>query len=366
MRLEHLLTLKGHRALCQISDTLLTGRRNKLYLFDIPTRRQTMVGVLKMSFKDWLIAQSRLLRRVFRFGIQCSIPLTATVFLISYKNTLYSVDIASSAIDIDKQNRPGFRPLAFSRIAGVPGFDKLICYGEYVSNRQKQPIHIFGRSEEGDWKSLFTFPIGEIEHIHSLVPDPYRQCVWILTGDYDQAAAIWLAKDNFQHIECVLRGSQKNRCSTAYPVPEGLLYATDSHLEKNSIRMLYSVGGKWLTRQLYSMVGSCIYSVQLGDTYYFSTAYEPGKPMGNRLRDLLEIKPGPGIKSSHCEVIAGNPQTGFTCVLRWKVDRLPKRLFQFSSIRFPVIYGQSSDLLAVYGTGCKGHNDRTELFYVRQ
>jgi len=103
--------------------------------------------------------------------------------------------------------------------------------------------------------------------------------------------------------------------------------------------------------------------MKLGNNFIFSTAYEPGPPTGKYFYDLIDTKPGPGILSSYCDVVMGNIEEGFEPVLKWKADKWPKRLFQFSSIIFPMSIS-SSNYLPLYGQGCISHDDRTELYTI--
>lgn len=363
MQIDFICTLKGHRPLCQDDNTLLTIKSCRIHLLSFETLDIREIVRLPQSILVRLIAISRLARRVLRMDTYCSIQIDDYHFLISNKGAIYNIDISKQKVILEKRNLPGIKPLSFCRISNIPGFDELTCYGEYVKNSIKQSIKIMGRDLTGEWKCLHVFSAGEVGHVHSLAPDPYRNCVWIFTGDYGDAAAIWRATDNFKHVRCILRGKQQYRTSLGYPVPEGIIYATDSHLERNSIRLLRLTNNSAVDEKLYNLSGSCIYSMKLGNKYIFSTSVEPGQPSGRIFCDLIDTKLGPGILSNECDVIAGNPEDGFELALKWKADKWPKRLFQFSSIIFPMSTS-SNNYLPVYGQACMGHDDRTELYII--
>jgi len=310
-----------------------------------------------------ILSKSRLFKRILRLNVYCSIKINDNQLLISEKGNIYCVDLSSAKVVLDKANPPNIKPLSFSNIYGIEGFYNLTCYGEYVRNSAKSSIKIMGRDTAGNWECLHIFSAGEVGHVHSLAPDPYRNCVWIFTGDYGDAAAIWCATDNFKHVKCVLKGKQQYRASIGYPVADGVIYATDSHLERNSIRFLKTGKNSLSNEKLYDLNGSCIYSMKLGRRFFFSTSFEPGQPTGRFFYDLIDTKPGPGILSSYCDVIAGNIDEGFEPVMKWKADKWPKRLFQFGSIIFPISVS-SNDYLPLYGQGCIGHDDRTEIYVI--
>jgi len=111
------------------------------------------------------------------------------------------------------------------------------------------------------------------------------------------------------------------------------------------------------------MVGSCIYGGRLGTNYVFTTAFEPGEPTGHRVRDLIDLRPGPGILGRSCELVVGTLAAGFRTELRWEVDWLPKRLFQFSTLIIPDLDPDAS-MLAVYAMGMKGRDGITEIYSI--
>lgn len=55
---------------------------------------------------------------------------------------------------------------------------------------------------------VYTFPQGVISHVHNIIADPYRQCLWFFTGDFDDAAAIWKVTNGFKKVERVVYGDQ--------------------------------------------------------------------------------------------------------------------------------------------------------------
>jgi hypothetical protein len=183
----------------------------------------------------------------------------------------------------------------------------------------------------------------------------------VFAGDYGEAAGIWRMRDGFRQIEPVLQGTQLGRACVGFPIEDGLLFATDSHLERNSIRLLRRIHGRWSTSEVRPMVGSCIYGGEIGGARVFTTAFEPGAPTGHRIYDLLDLRPGPGIVGRHCEVVMGTLACGFATKLRWEVDWLPKRLFQFSSIIVPDL-DAGAEVLPLYGAGLRGRDGTTEIY----
>jgi len=357
------------RPLIGIKPIVLDGevgyfvRRDRLILMRLTDLHAIDSIGLPLPKMSGYLTRSQLLTRALRLGVQCGSVWRDTV-VIAAGGRLISVRKTGDTLSearLEAHLRQGRSPLNFAVLDGVDGFDDGVCYGEYFTNPARGPVGIMRRDQHGQWSRAFEFPAGEINHIHNLVPDPARGCVWILTGDFDEGAAIWMARNNFSTVEAVVRGTQEVRACVAYPVPQGLLYATDSQLHGNSIRLLEAGGAGWTHRQLWPVNGPVIYGARVGELYVFSTATEPNQAVRCRLSSLLDTRPGPGIARNESQVILGSIEHGFHTVLTRAKDPLPYRLFQFGNIFFPS--GTSSnDRLFIYSIANRGVGMSTEVF----
>ncbi len=354
------LTLRGWRALWASPDGVLLAHGDRLGVLR-PSGAVEELARLRVG-TGWaakLKASHRLARRLFRNGFRAAIGLAGGRYLVADGTAIYEVDTLGSW-RVSRLLPPGKRPLSFTLVQGISGFDSCVCYGDYGNNPGKGPMSIWARDETGRWSERFIFPAGAVNHVHGLAADARRGCVWILTGDYGEAAALWEARDGFGHVRQVASGQCYRSCRV-FPLDEGLLYATDSHLEPNSIRLLRARGNTWSGEVLLETNGSCLTACSVGPSFAFSTAVEPGAPTGNLLLDLLDPRLGPGIRMRRCDLLVGTPKDGFERVLSWDADWWPKRLFGFSTLHLPG--GECSPLvLAVTGAGVRGHDDVTEVF----
>jgi len=304
----------------------------------------------------------RLLQRVVGAGPQCGVEAGEGRLTIASKKNLYGVDLRTNRAHVQAYEGKG-RPLKLVRIRDVPGFTDQVCFGEYLGNPAKAPVTVWGDGGEGAWRPLHVFADGEIEHVHTLVPDPQRGVVWILVGDFGQAAGIWMARDDFRVVEPVLRGSQRYRAAEAFPTADGLVYATDSQLEPNSIRLLRERDGRWVDEQLASLPGSCIHACMVGDRMCFSTTVEPGLGTGFLPYDLLQPRIGPAIERRWSDVVVGDPERGFARVGTWRKDVWPMGLCGFGTISF-VSGVLPAGRLVAYGTALRGFDDATLVFSI--
>ena len=252
------------------------------------------------------------------------------------------------------------RSLKLSVVEGLPGFNDGIYFGEYFHNPDMMPVRIFHLTKDDSVKTVFTFSKGIINHIHNLIPDYNLSCLWILTGDIDHAPGIWKASEDFSIVEPVVTGSQEYRACVAFPVKEGLLYATDSPDEPNHIRLLTRIGLQWISKKVKQINGPCLYGCRVDDKFVFSTDTEPSQIQGNVIRRLFDRKRGNGIITNKSYVIAGNLDTDFKIIdIRHKVS-LPYRLFQYGNIVLPPGNNVTGKLFE-YNIANKGKSMCTEI-----
>ncbi len=358
MRLRSVASLRGYRPIFVDGRELVVSRGAEIFAWRPGAEAEPRpLGRLEAPAWRRFAAHAPLARRVLRLDTDVAIRLDGGDLLVGSRAGVHRL-ARDGRVHRELATRP-FRPFRFARWAGIPGFRDGVGFGDYGPNMARAPASIHLRDEAGRWRVAHTFGAGTVEHVHALVPDAAHGCVWILTGDYGTAAGIWRATDDFAHVEPILRGTQLARACVAFPIEGGLLYATDTHLEQNSICRLERDGAGWTPRRLGPMPGSCIYGGRVGDVMVFATAVEPGAPTGFAPFDLLDPRIGPGIARRACDLVATRDGATFHRLARAPTDLLPKRLFQFSALVIPE--AASTDLLVTYGVGLRGREDRLEV-----
>ena len=353
--------LDGFRALHVARRHALLARGRDLFRYDF-RGRPTPFATLPLGprWQDVAAKGHRLLRRGLRYGFRCAARIDDG-YLVSSSTAIFHVGDDGSW-RVDREITRNHRPLVIDSLDGVDGWDRSACYGDYGGNPDRVPMRVWNRSQSGTWRGIYEFPAGAIDHVHAVVPDPHRQCIWVLTGDYGGAAAIWVTHDGFESLVPVGRGQQFRACN-AFALPEGLLYATDSHLERNSIRLLKPTAAGWSSEFVANMIGSCLAACRIGERFYFSTAVEPGEPTGLYAYDLVELKRGPGILANACTVVGGNLSDGFKPLLSMASDAWPKRLLGFSVLQLPRTEPDAAHLV-VTGAGVRGLDDATMVYEI--
>ena len=296
-------------------------------------------GIVENTFslfhnkKERWLGRIRYANRLFRLGIRAAEALDDSHAILSIGNRLYEIDFEHDLITEGWYCGEGIRPLILTTVKDVEGIDDGVYYGGYLGNRAKKPVHVYKRMGVDDWQEIFTFPQGAINHVHNIVADPYRNCLWIFTGDFDEAAAIWKVTDNFKKVERMACNNQRYRACVVFALQEGLLYATDAPFADDYIYLLNP--DTMETKELFPIHGSCIYGCQWKDKFVFSSTVEGDGRNTSRWEFYFGRKRGAGIKDDYVHMYMGNLQEGFKEIYKEKKDCMPYYTFQFGVFRFP-------------------------------
>lgn len=319
--------------LCYLPDgRLLCYRRGNIIA--LRDGKKTLKIPIPVGGKERLLGWSKYATRLMRCGVRTAIALDNDNVILSIGNTLYELNLKSNALSDGWYCGDGIRPLVFTEVNGIADFEDGIYFGGYLGNTTKKPVKVYRRVGTDHWEVVYTFPQGTINHVHNIVADPYCNCLWAFTGDFDESSAIWKITDNFKKVERILSNDQKYRGCVVYAIPEGLLYATDTPFSDNFIYLL-DPDTKEL-KEVFPIEGSCIYGCKWKDKLIFSSTVEGDGRNVTRLEFLFGRKRGVGIKDDYVHLYMGSHTESFREIYKEKKDCLPFFPFQFGVFKFPV------------------------------
>lgn len=358
---EQLASIAGVRPLWSDGTSVIAYRNGRIAAMEPTLRGMQWQIDLKLPLSSRLArlaAPIRLARRMLRVEPTDAVRGPCGGIYVNQRSTIWRVDIETKQLTSDFTIPEGRNALALCNLRGIDGFADSVCFGDYFDNPDKGPVRLWQRqAHRAHWEVAHIFPAGEIDHVHSIVPDPYRQCVWILTGDFGGGAALWQARNNFRDVVPIARGQQLHRATWLYVTSDALYYATDTQLEQNYLCRLSQsrTDGTWKVDRLCPIPGSSIYGTPAGDGFLFSTAVEPGMPSGRLIPDLLERMPGPGINGSSAHIFRLDPAGQCIPVLSAQKDIWPMRLMQFGTFHLTAVPGIGA---YAYGVGLAGYDGR--------
>ena len=303
------------------------------YIVTMRDGKEKLKFPIKLGNKEKWLGWSCFATRLLRLGIRTAIALDDSNIIISIGNKLHEFDIGTGLLSEGWYCGEGIRPLVYSNVRGISGFKDGIYFGGYLGNMEKNPVEVYRRIGVDQGEGGYTIHKGTINHVHNIVADTYRNCLWVFTGDFDESAAIWKVTDNFKNIECIACNDQKYRACVVYALPEGLLYATDTPFEKDYI-YLFDTHTHELN-EIFPIDGSCIYGCQWGGDFVFSSTVEPDGRNTSKIDFYLGRMRGPGINDNYVHLYCGNLRNGFKEIYREEKDKMPYFTFQFGVFRFP-------------------------------
>ena len=319
-------------ALCYLPDsTLVCYQYGDIVLI----KGNTVIKRFPLFYnrKERLLGRCKLIYRLLRRGVRAAEVIDNEHIVLSVGNVLYEMNINTGEFSDGYYCGKGIRPLIFTAVMDVESFQDGLYFGGYLGNMDKKPVNVYHRIGEDKWDVVYTFPQGAINHVHAIVSDPYRQCLWIFTGDFDEASAIWKVTDGFKKVERVAGNDQIFRGCVVFALPEGLLYATDAPFADDYI---YLMNPKtYEVKKLCPIGGSCIYGCQWKDKYVFSSTVEGDGRNTSRMEFYFGQKRGAGIKDDYVHMYCGNLQEGFKEIYKEKKDSMPYYTFQFGVFKFP-------------------------------
>ena len=217
------------------------------------------------------------------------------------------------------------KPLVGSRPMALCCANDRFYYGEYRSNKQRSPVHVWMwcKGQEG-WSSVWQFE--GIRHVHGIYHDPYTGAIWVTTGDRNSEAAIWRTDDSFTTLKKITGGSQQCRAVQLLFSSSHVYFGSDTPNEKNHIYRMNRKGEK--IECLADVNSSIFYGCKVGDSLFFSTAVEPSS-----------------VNSTPCAAVwRSDNGEDWENIIELKKDLWSMKYFQYGQVLFPAGPGDAKHL----------------------
>lgn len=300
---------------------------NKLcfYKVNLKTGCKERIIELPVGSKKKLFSKYRISNRLLRLEPRSFIQVKEGIFLISVLHKVWCLDVEKKTLVPAFNSRKNF-----SDNLNFCAYNGKVYWGDYGINVIHEPINIYEMDKEGKVRIVYTFPQGDVIHVHNIFLDETKSKFWVLMGDNEAKAGIYTASLDWKEVKPVKVGEQCYRAVVGFPYQGGLLYATDSVDFDNHLRLIEKNGTE---RILAEMNGSCIYGGETKDYFLFSTTVEPRAGAG--FKHIFENRLGGGIKSWDVHIIAvSKKDLSIRTVKTLRKDWLPMVLFQYGRVRF--------------------------------
>jgi hypothetical protein len=342
LRLERVAMFPDLRALAWSDKILYAARGYSLLSADV-TKFPLEWKFVARHLPPWwrnLTATFSLTFRLVRDGFHALCVLPSGDLIAAVPGAIVTLSSGETEFRVTHKIKRGTRPL---HICTVPNGD--VYWGEYFDNPEREEVHIYKSSDRGQsWRVAYTFPAGTIRHVHNIIYDRWKKCLWILTGDNGNECRILRASCNLENVEIVMSGNQQARSVALVPTENGLYFSSDTPLEKNHI---YCLDRNDKLTALADLPSSSIYGCRANGAMFFSTMVEPS-----------EIN-----REQSVRLFGSNDGERWTRQASWKKDRWQMGLFQYGNAALPD--GENdTDLLAVSTIAVEKEDLATSLWRV--
>ncbi len=340
LQFQKLATFPRMRVLAWDGDVLYASRGYSLFkaratsgLFEWAS-----VGGYRPDWWRQLTSRSKLSYRLVRDGVHALAIHPGGNLIAAVPGAIATLRSGEGEFRVAHRLLRGTRPL---HITATP--EGRTFWGEYFDNPGRDEVHTYASDDAGtSWNVAHTFPRHSIRHIHNVIYDRWRKCLWIFTGDYGKECKILRASLDLATLDEVVAGNQQARAVAAIVNEDGLYFASDTPLERNYI---YHVDLNGRVKECSVLSSSSIYACHNRSGMFFSTMIEPS-PV-NHSRDVTVVGSSGGER--------------WDVVARWRKDRWPMKYFQYGNAFLPD--GENStDLLAVTTVAVSGADCVTSVW----
>jgi len=316
VELEILRECPGRAILASPDGALHLGRNYDILRSADEGSSWNPVSALPRSALRRLVEPSRLACRLLRQEVRALARLADDSYVASNREGVFhgrAGDREFVRCDVETGELPLMPPM---RITVGP--DDVVLWGEYGSYGRARPVRLYASMDRGrSFGVVHTLEAGSVLHIHNIVYDPGEEHYWVLSGDKDREPGIGKLSRDLQRFEWFRKGEQVYRAVEVFDFGDRLVYATDTHLDQNSLVSLDKASGR--VDRLRDFDGSCIYACRFGEIFAITTTVEPSKVNRQRFASLWLSRDGERWKRAlHLEKD------------RWNAD-----YFQFGSIVLP-------------------------------
>lgn len=304
----------------------------RLFIHEIKDNKLIKTLKLPVSFFKRQLARIHVLERALHITPRNGIFADGE-FVFAFSGAVYSLSLQSFVISSELILRDEMNsPLSFCKVSDSKNHQDKIFFGEYFENTKHEPVRIFLRSNR-KWSVAYTFPSGEIKHIHSISYIEKSHCFLIATGDSQSESSIYITYDDFSSVQVFLGHSERYRTCSLVDKNNFLYFCGDSttipnflcKVDTNDLREVANVA---------QLPGPVIYSLSLPvhDLYFFSTTVEPAV-CSSRFKYFLSFRLAASIENNYSHFFVFD-ETGKTQELcSFKKDAFAPGLFGFGAIK---------------------------------
>ena len=205
--------------------------------------------------------------------------------MIVFYDHIYRSDDGGESFHAIDGTESSMVPRGFpSSVGYATGPADTVYFGEYTTTKRPHETRIIRGTDDGRrWEVAFTFPSGEVFHVHSVTYDPYRRGFWVATGDEDHESRLMFTNDHFQTLQTIGCCSQDWRLVDMIATEDALYWGSDDDRKQPGI-FRYDVESRVLER-VANIDNPSYHAARLSNGMLaISTTYEPRSQFTTKMR----------------------------------------------------------------------------------
>jgi hypothetical protein len=290
---------------------LVYSVKNRIYaLKDLANPRPILLGSIPWRASQ-VMSHIRLADRLLKYSILQVHEIADHSLIVSNRDSWWVLRPHRDAERISSFSKT--RPMNRAICTSATG---LTYIADYLPNEERrEPIHVFRSKDFRSFEIAWTFPPGDIRHIHALIPDtedPGR--IWVLTGDRDPESRILYTDDDFGTLHVFLSSGQLTRATDLIVDNGNLIWGMDSPQE-TSYLISTSKENPPDPAKILELPGPAYYMTRnrAGAVYFGTTA-----------------EPGPSVRDPFGHIFGSKPDKSWEEILRRRKDPFPQHgIFYF-------------------------------------
>jgi hypothetical protein len=292
-------------------NELIGSKFNKI---EVVTGKYNYTIILPVSFLEFLIGYFRILRRLLRLD-KCNVYLAEDHLIIIRNRWVYNYDLKKNMLTKTLKLKQCKNVLHQSICTTPCG---KIFFGEYGNNKERNSVNVYRSDDYGkNWIVVYSFPAGQIRHVHGCYYDPYENKIWTLTGDFKNENLILKSDFDFNDLEIIGDGSQKYRAVSIFFELEFVHWIMDSPIE-DSYQFTMNRKTKEIERRSL-FPGPVWYLKKLSDGIYLAGT---------------SVEIGEGVHEQNACLFASKDLLSWECLSKFEKDSLPMPHFKWGVMAF--------------------------------
>lgn len=229
MNFEIKSVFDGLRPHCIVDDYLICSKGYDIFKLNL--KSYNLKKIFSINTIRSIFSRSRLISRALRLGISLIKRFKDSFILYCDKGLYHLSDDFSEINRIDDVRSRSYQLMQHN----ICVTEKYLYFSEYFRNKNRDEISVWKSNNGLNWSKIYTFQKNTIRHIHAIQEDPYKEQLWVCTGDFGKEIFIGKTDYDFNRFEIIGKSEQKYRTIELIFSSDSVYWGTDTPDKENHL-----------------------------------------------------------------------------------------------------------------------------------